>query len=326
MSTTSSYLDVAADFYREAAAEPQEGLCCTTKPVWHLPDLVVPEAMVQMNYGCGTTVHLQDLAPDMNILYVGVGSGLEALQFAYFTRKPSSVIAVDRVEEMLDVARRNFEEAAHLNPWFDPSFVDLRQGDALDLPLVDGGIDLAAQNCLFNIFIEEDLVTALRQMRRTLHRGGKLVLSDPVAPEPLPRHLREDDRLRAMCLSGAQTYDRYLELLVEVGFGTIEVRSRQPYRVLDSRRYGIDRPLVLDSVEIAAINNPVPSDGACIFTGRHAIYTGEQESFDDGAGHLLQRDMPLQVCDKTARNLEALGHPDLTVTGSTYHYRGGGCC
>lgn len=320
------YLDSVAEFYRAAAVETQEGLCCTTTPVWKLPELDVPRAMIEMNYGCGSTVHLQDLDAGMKVLYVGVGAGLEALQFAYFTRAPGSVIAIDRVPEMLELARRNFEEAARLNPWFDPSFIDLRRGDALDLPVDDDTIDVAAQNCLFNIFVEEDLAAALRQMHRVLKPRGKLVLSDPVSPETLPQNLQDDDRLRAMCLSGAQTYERYLELLVEAGFGTIEVRSRQPYRVLDRKRYGVERDVVLESVEVAAIADPILDDGACIFTGRTAIYVGEQETFDDGAGHLLPRDMPMAVCDKTAAKLAALSRGDLVVTGPTFHYRGGGCC
>ena len=41
--------------------------------------LDIPRQMQEMNYGCGTTVHLQDLSPDLDILYVGAGGGLEAL-------------------------------------------------------------------------------------------------------------------------------------------------------------------------------------------------------------------------------------------------------
>ena len=104
------------------------------------------------------------------------------------------------------------------------------------------------------------------------------------------------------------------------------VGSRQPYRVLDAQRYGLDHDIVLESIEVAAIADPIPDDGACIFTGRTAIYVGTQESFDDGAGHVLLRDMPMPVCDKTATKLAALSRADIVVTGSTYHYRGGGCC
>jgi hypothetical protein len=56
-------------------------------------------------------------------------------------------------------------------------------------------------------------------------------------------------------------------------------------------------------------------------------YTAETRSIhDDGAGHVLRRDLPLPVCDKTARRLESLGRDDLLVTGPTWFYDGGGCC
>ena len=93
-----------------------------------------------------------------------------------------------------------------------------------------------------------------------------------------------------------------------------------------SYSYGLDHDIVLESIEVAAIADPIPADGACIFTGRTAIYFGSQESFDDGAGHVLLRDMPTAVCDKTAAKLSALERPDIVVTESTFHYRGGGCC
>lgn len=326
MQTTPPYLAFAKEFYATAAVEPDVGLCCTTTPKWALPGLVVPERMEAMNYGCGTTVHPRDLTAEPTVLYVGVGGGLELLQFAYFSRRTGGVIGVDPVAEMRQAARENLEEAARLNPWFDPSFVELRDGDALALPVDDACVDVTAQNCLFNIFEPAELERALAQTRRALRPRGRFVLSDPVAPHELPEHLVRDERLRAMCLSGALTYDRYLGMLVDAGFGTIEVRARRPYRLLDPARFGVEAPILLHSLEVAAIADPLPADGACVFTGKTAIWFGADRRFDDGKGHLLERDRPLSVCDKTARNLAALGRDDIAITESTWFYDGGGCC
>jgi hypothetical protein len=79
-------------------------------------------------------VNPRDLRPEDTTLYVGVGGGLEALQFAYFARRPGGVIAVDPVAAMRDQARRNFLEAARLNPWFQPDFVRILDGTALSCP------------------------------------------------------------------------------------------------------------------------------------------------------------------------------------------------
>ncbi|MFG0329768.1 MAG: arsenosugar biosynthesis arsenite methyltransferase ArsM [Phycisphaerales bacterium] len=322
-----SYLDAVRDLYDEAAASPMANLCCVPSRPAYYPGLHIPDSMIQMNYGCGATVHPQDLGADQTVLYVGVGGGLELLQFAWFTRAPGSVIGVDPVERMRDAARRNLDEAAATNDWFDPSFVDLRDGDALALPIDDASIDVAAQNCLFNIFKRGgDLETALREMHRALKRGGRLTMSDPITPRAMPDHLERDARLRAMCISGCLTYDEYIGAIVDAGFGAIEVRSRRPYRLLDPETFGVDEPLLLETIEVAAFKVPVPDDGPCVFTGRYAVYAGPDERFDDGRGHVLERGLPLPVCDKTAGALAALGDPNLLVTESTWHYGGGGCC
>jgi hypothetical protein len=75
----SHYQDVTNDLYRSAALSPNVGLCCTTTPVWQLKDLHIPQRMLDMNYGCGSTVNQRDLANDPRILYVGVGGGMELL-------------------------------------------------------------------------------------------------------------------------------------------------------------------------------------------------------------------------------------------------------
>jgi hypothetical protein len=95
---------------------------------------------------------------------------------------------------------------------------------------------------------------------------------------------------------------------------------------LDRERYQLDSHLLLESVEVAAIKDPVPPDGPCIFTGQTAVYVGPDELFDDGRGHLMQRDLPLGVCAKTAKALTALAREDLILTQPTWHYDGNGCC
>lgn len=321
-----TYLETAHDIYREAALTPQQGLCCTTTPVWQLPGLEVPRRMLEMNYGCGSTVHPRDLGNAPTVLYVGVGGGMELLQFAYFCRRPGAVVGVDVVEEMIAACAENLREAERVNDWFSADMVDLRRGDALHLPAEDDSIDVAAQNCLFNIFHDADLTRALEEMYRVLKPHGRLVLSDPICNAPMPEALRMDERLRALCLSGALPMADYIQRLVSVGFGTIEVRAKRPYRVLDPAHYATDATLLIESVEICAIKDPMPADGACVFTGRTAIYYGEAESFNDGKGHILLQNMPLAVCDKTAGALASLGRADILITDSTFFYDGGGCC
>ena len=321
-----TYLEAAAQFYSEVAQTPQVGLCCVQSSSLQLPGLHIPLQMQEMNYGCGTTVHAAELANQPTVLYVGVGGGLEALQFAYFSRRQSAVIAVDPVAAMREAATRNLEIAAKENSWFDTSFVEIREGDAFNLPVDDASVDVVAQNCLFNIFEPEDLTRALKEAYRVLKPGGRLQMSDPIATSPIPLHLQQDDRLRAMCLSGALTYEEYTQRIIQAGFGQVEIRARRPYRLLDSQTYNLPENLLLESLDSVSFKLAIPEDGACIFTGKTAIYAGTQEIFDDSAGHILQRGVPAAVCDKTAAKLGGLMPKEIIITDSTWYYDGGGCC
>ena len=321
-----SYLDTTHNVYKDAALKPDVGLCCTTNPIWELPGLKIPKIMQEMNYGCGSTVHARDLTNNPKILYVGVGGGMELLQFAYFSRQKNGVVGVDVVDEMLEASKKNFKEAEKLNSWFNKEFVNLKKGDALNLPVNDNIIDVAAQNCLFNIFKAEELKKAISEMYRVLKPHGKLVMSDPTCEQPINQSLRKDDRLRALCLSGSIPIDKYVKMLTDTGFGTIEIRARKPYRILDPLNYNTKELIYIESIEVAAIKDAMPSDGPCIFTGKAAIFYGKEDYFDDKAGHVLLKNQPMAICDKTAASLSNLNRNDIYISKSTFHYDGGGCC
>jgi SAM-dependent methyltransferase/predicted phosphodiesterase len=315
------------DLYRDAALSPDAALCCATNPVWQLPELRVPPKMLEMNYGCGSTVHPGDLARSPTVLYVGVGGGLEVLQFAYFSRRRGAVIGLDVVDEMMAACRRNLEDAEEQNPWFKQSFIDLRKGDALSLPIADASIDVAAQNCLFNIFHDDDQRRALSEMSRVLKPGGKLILSDPICETAMPEALRRDERLRSMCLTGAIPLNDYIARLAQAGFGTIEVRARKPYRVLGPGQYATHQPILLESVEICAIKSPVVMDGPTVYAGQTAIYYGGDDAFSDGKEIHLPSNQPVPISMRDAGKLKRLGRSDIYVSEPSWsHAAASGCC
>ena len=117
----------------------------------------------------------------------------------------------------------------------------------------------------------------------------------------------------------------YIKVLTDAGFGTIEIRGKRSYRVLSPNHYPTDELIHIESIEIAAIKDPMPEDGPCVFTGKTAIYFGNEPYFDDQKGHVLQQNQPFAVCDKTAAAL-ANASDEIFISESTYHYNGGGCC
>jgi len=320
-----SYLEATNELYKNAALSPDVGLCCTTNPIWQFPGLSIPKIMQEMNYGCGSTVSAQDLVNNPKVLYVGVGGGMELLQFSYFSRQAGAVTGLDVVDEMLEASKENFKIAEKENSWFNSEYVNLVKGDALNLPIADNSFDVAAQNCLFNIFKAEDLKKAVTEMYRVLKPHGRLVMSDPICEQPMNESLRNDDRLRALCLSGSIPLKDYVKVLTDAGFGTIEIRARKSYRVLSPNHYPTDELIFIESIEIAAIKDPMPQDGPCVFTGKTAIYYGNEEYFDDKNGHVLIQNQPMAVCDKTASALQK-NNSEIHISDSTWHYNGGGCC
>jgi SAM-dependent methyltransferase len=320
-----NYLQTVEEVYAQAAQQPDDNLCCAASGRWHLPGLEVPPLMLAMNYGCGSTVDPRDLRSSDTILYVGVGGGLEALQFAYFTRRVGSVVAVDPVKEMREKAQENFRQAALLNPWFQPGFVNVLDGNALSLPVADSSVTVVAQNCLFNVFHREDLEKALQEVVRVLRPGGFFASSDPISPGPLPAAFRADEVQRARCLSGCQTLADYLGFLTNAGFGRVEVRARFPYRYLTPHEFpSLTNPVLLESIEVVAYKVPDGPDGPSIFTGRTAIYTGPEESWTDEQGYVFRRGQPLSVSEGVAQRLKGISQ--FCLTEPTFHARPGGCC
>ncbi|MBK7939422.1 MAG: class I SAM-dependent methyltransferase [Lewinellaceae bacterium] len=134
-----------------------------------------------MNYGCGSTANPRDLVNSPSVLYVGVGGGMGPLQFAYFSWRPGAVIGVDVVDEMMSLSRQPAPGGAgkRLVP---RRICGNSERNALDLPVMDNSVDIAAQNCLFNIFETEDLRRALKEMCRVLKPRAGLCSIPRLAP------------------------------------------------------------------------------------------------------------------------------------------------
>ena len=317
------YLDQLKALYRSGLKDRDRMVSGAPQPPMYLPGLHFPDDMLREFHGCGSAVHPRDLYEGQSVAVIGIGSGLDAFELAYFTRRPGGVVAVEPVAEQIEVVRRHLQAAAEMNDWFDPSFIDIRHGSALELPIESESVDTVVQNCMFNVFHGHELTAALDELHRVIKPRGRLLASDPIAPRPMPEKLRTHARLEEICLNCCRTYEEYIAALVNAGFGAIEVRARRPFRVLDTLRYDIISDIVLEVIEVAAIRTPVPTDGACIFAGRTATYVGPEDEFRDAFVHTLKTGIPLPICEKTAEALTALQRANLIITRPTWHYGGG---
>ncbi len=109
--------------------------------------------------------------PDLTVADIGTGTGVLALELA---RLGVRVIAVDNSARMLDAARAKIGAEELEN-------VELRRGDAADLPLADGEVDAALAHMVLHSLASPG--DAVREMARAVRPGGTVVVVDFVSHE-----------------------------------------------------------------------------------------------------------------------------------------------
>ncbi len=105
-----------------------------------------------------------------DIIEVAVGTGLMFEQILH--QNPSGKnVGIDLTEEMLAKAQEKAATTAATN-------YDLRVGDAYNLPFADASFDLLVNNYMFDLLPETDFEHVLREFRRVLRPGGRLVMAN----------------------------------------------------------------------------------------------------------------------------------------------------
>ncbi len=220
--------------YAAAAVLTEAALCCAVEyPRQYLE--VIPEEVIQKDYGCGDpSRHLQ---PGETVLDLGSGAGKTCFIAAQIVGSAGKVIGIDMTDEMLDVARRNAPIVAGRLGYANVAFRKGRIQDlALDLdrldrelakhPITSAAAFLAADKSKWQLFTE---------IHRVLRNGGRAVISDIVSDKPVPDHLQRDAQLWSGCLSGALTEGGFLKAFADAGFVGIRslARTERPWRVVE---------------------------------------------------------------------------------------------
>jgi ubiquinone/menaquinone biosynthesis C-methylase UbiE len=110
--------------------------------------------------------------PGERMLEVGPGTGYYTLPVADWLGPQGSLHIFDVQQEMLDHTMRAARERSLAN-------LEPRQGDARDLPYEDGTFDAAFLVTVLGEILDQD--AALRELRRVLRPGGRLVVGELAA-------------------------------------------------------------------------------------------------------------------------------------------------
>lgn len=135
--------------------------------------------------GVGNPHAIAPLVAGATVLDVGCGAGTDLLLAALQVGPQGAAIGVDMTEAMRALAADGAKVCGLTN-------VDVRDGDAAALPVVDRSVDVVFSNGVLNLVPEK--APAITEMARVLKPGGRLQIADIIIGEQLPeRVVREID-------------------------------------------------------------------------------------------------------------------------------------
>ncbi len=173
-------------------------------------------AAVAASLGCGVPTAVAELKPGETVLDLGSGAGADVLISARRVGPSGKAIGLDMTDEMLELARRNAEEAGLDN-------VEFRRGYIEEIPLANASVDVVISNCVLNL--SGDKPKVLREAARVLKPGGRFAISDVVADENMDEATRADMQQWTGCIAGALTRRGFEIALDEAGLVDVEIRE-----------------------------------------------------------------------------------------------------
>lgn len=185
--------------------------------------------------------------PGDQVLDVACGTGAVARNAAHAVGTKGSVVGVDLNEGMLEVAK---EATRDVKP-----AIEYRQADAAALPFEDGRFDVVLCQQGFQFMPEKD--TVLREMKRVLRPGGRLVFSvwrsldhNPgwrILSDTLAQHVDPDAAETMASPFAGMDREKIREKLQATGFQDLQLRMesrdlRVPREIEFFRRHGDSSP------------------------------------------------------------------------------------
>lgn len=167
-----------------------------------------------LGLGCGNPQAIAGLKPGETVLDLGSGAGFDCFLAANQVGKTGCVIGVDMTHEMLQKARANAEKGRYTN-------VSFRLGEIENLPVADNAVDCVISNCVINLSPNKKRV--FQETYRVLRSGGRLAISDVVATADLPNEIKNDLKLLAGCVAGAEHINVIKSMLEGIGFVDVKV-------------------------------------------------------------------------------------------------------
>ena len=310
------------DRYADGARVAQPLLCCPSDGYDDRYLTLLPDEIVEKDYGCGDPTRYVNEGEV--VVDLGSGAGKNCYIIAQKVGSSGQVIGVDMNDAMLELSRSYIDSIAQkigyhntkfvrgkiqdlaldldaLTPWLQAHPIQTIQDVAVfeaecdrmrrESPLIQSNsVDVVVSNCVLNLVRPQDKKSLFQEIFRVLKRGGRAVISDIVCDEvPTPAIMNDPD-LWSGCISGAFLEVEFLQMFEDAGFHGIEILARQeePWQTID----GIE----FRSLTVRAYKG---KQGPSLERNQAVIYKGPWKSVQDDDGHTLLRGDRMAICDKT---------------------------
>jgi SAM-dependent methyltransferase len=143
----------------------------------------LPASCTEAFAGVANPHRVAPLPQGATVVDVGCGAGMDLMLAAGAVGPGGRAIGIDMTESMADRARTAARTLGY-------GHVDVRLGDALDLPVETGTVDAVITNGVLNL--APDKRQAFSEVFRILKRGGRFHYSDIVVADELAESIRRD--------------------------------------------------------------------------------------------------------------------------------------
>jgi ubiquinone/menaquinone biosynthesis C-methylase UbiE len=137
----------------------------------------LPSTVTASFAGVGNPHAIAPIEQDAVVVDIGCGAGTDLLLAARHIGANGRAIGVDMTAAMRERAMAGAQSAGLMN-------VEVRDGDATNLPVEDSTVDVVISNGVLNLV--PDKTRAVREIARVLKPGGRVQIADIVIGEVLP--------------------------------------------------------------------------------------------------------------------------------------------
>lgn len=170
---------------------------------------------------CGGAIDHSSAQPGEICVDLGSGRGTDVIRLAGIVGSEGFVYGIDISDGMISKATRTAENLGIKN-------VSFLQSTLEKITIDDNVVDLVISNCTINHASDKQAVW--NEVYRMLKQGGRFIVSDIYAPNPIPEAYRNDPVAIAECWAGSVTRQEYLNQLETAGFNDVRiVEESAPY-------------------------------------------------------------------------------------------------